>query len=150
MLEVLVVALHSPLYVGVYRDGRLIERFETQQQSSEALPEIFETIVSRYTIDGLYYANGPGSFMAIKVAYVFLKTLSIAMGVPLRAADAFRFNANRPVKAVGKLYFVKTSDTIETRRFETPPAGGFALPEHLVSNDFSDETLPLYGIGAVG
>jgi hypothetical protein len=87
--------------------------------------------------------------MAIKIAYVFLKTLSIVKEIPLRAADSFHFNGGHPVKAVGKLYFVKTSGTIATKRFEEAPERSFALPPVLDTADFSDESLPFYGIGAV-
>ncbi len=150
MHDAVVIALTSPVTVGIYREGRLVETFVSEAQSSEALPALFKTILSRYELSHLLYAKGPGSFMAIKIAYLFLKTLSIVKNIPLRATDAFYFNGNRPVKAVGKLYFVKTSSTIETRRFDKPVEARFELPERIDLNDFSDETLPEYGIGAVG
>ncbi len=50
--------------------------------------------------------------MGIKVTYLFLKTLSIVKNIPLLAIDGFFFNENHPIKAVGKLYFVKNSNTI--------------------------------------
>lgn len=150
MHDAVVIALTSPVIVGIYRDGRLIERFESAKQSSEALPELFDAILKKYTLGGLVYAKGPGSFMAIKVAYLFLKTISIVRGIPLRAADAFYFNGNRPLKAVGKLYFVKISGTITTQKFETVPTADFELPSRLDLNDFTDDALPYYGIGAVG
>ena len=149
MREAVVVALTTPVLVGIYEEGKLVEVFRSEKQSSEALPALFDTILERYRLDGLAYANGPGSFMAIKIAYVFLKTLSIVKEIPLRAADSFRFNGGHPVKAVGKLYFVKTSGTIATKRFEEAPERSFALPPVLDTADFSDESLPFYGIGAV-
>jgi hypothetical protein len=88
--------------------------------------------------------------MAIKVAYLYLKTLSIVLGTKLLAADAFYFNGNRPLKAVGKLYFVKMASEIKTKKFETPVESEFQLPSRLNLNDFSDDALPYYGIGAVG
>ena len=88
--------------------------------------------------------------MAIKVAYIFLKSISILKNIPLFATDAFYFNKNRPIKAVGKLYFVKTSELIETQKFDEPLLSEFALPEFLKYNDFDSDTVPKYGIGAVG
>ncbi len=150
MHDAVVIALTSPILVGIYKDGVLVERFESAEQSSDALPELFERILKKYTLSTIVYAKGPGSFMAIKIAYLYLKTLSIVLGCRLLAGDAFYFNGNRPLKAVGKLYFVKIADTIETKKFETPVPADFRLPSKLNLNDFSDDALPYYGIGAVG
>jgi len=150
MHDAVVIALTSPVIVGIYRNGELVDRFESMSQSSDALPQLFKTILEKYTLSHLVYAKGPGSFMAIKVAYLFLKTLSIVKGIPLLAADAFYFNGNRPLKAVGKLHFVKIASIITTQKFETEQIARFELPSHLKLNDFSDDALPYYGIGAVG
>jgi tRNA A37 threonylcarbamoyladenosine modification protein TsaB len=150
MHDAVVIALTSPIIVGIYKEGRLVDRFESRRQSSDALPELFEIILQKYRLSHLVYANGPGSFMAIKVAYIFLKTISIVQGIRLLATDAFYFNGNQPLKAVGKLYFVKIAATIKTKKFETPVTAEFRLPSQLNLNDFSDDTLPYYGIGAVG
>ena len=150
MHDAVVIALTSPIVVGIYKDGRLVERLENHSPSSDALPALFEQILEKYELSHLVYANGPGSFMAIKVAYLFLKTLSIVLNIRLLAADAFYFNGNRPIKAVGKLHFVKMASTITTQKFETPVAADFRLPSQLNLNDFSEDALPYYGIGAVG
>lgn len=150
MHDVVVIALGTPLRVGVYQEGLLIESIESEQGASEALPQIFAALMSRYRLRTLAYAKGPGSFMGIKVAYLFLKTLSIVNGYRFVATDAFFFNENRPIKAVGKLYFVKNADTIETRAFDEVPQGGFVLPRQIRIDEFDVDTLPFYGIGAVG
>jgi len=150
MHDAVVIALTTPIVIGIYKDGELAERFESDRQSSDALPELFESILKKYRLAHLVYANGPGSFMAIKIAYLYLKTLCIVQGCKLLAADAFYFNGNRPLKAVGKLYFVKMASTIKTQKFEAPIAADFRLPSRLNLNDFSDDALPYYGIGAVG
>lgn len=150
MHDAVVIALTAPIVVGIYKDGELVERFEHAAQSSDALPELFGRILKKYRLSHLVYASGPGSFMAIKIAYLYLKTLSIVLGTKLLAADAFYFNGNQPLKAVGKLYFVKIADTIETKKFETPPSADFRLPSTVNLKDFSEDALPNYGIGAVG
>jgi len=150
MHDVVVIALSSPLLIGIYEEGRLVAQMQSDEPSSEALPKIFASILETYTVRTLIYAKGPGSFMAIKVAYIFLKTLAIAKGYAFRATDAFFFNENRPIKAIGKLCFVKNSDTIETRPFDEVPPGSFTLPQQICIDDFDVDTLPFYGIGAVG
>jgi tRNA A37 threonylcarbamoyladenosine modification protein TsaB len=150
MHDVVVIALASPLLVGIYKEGVLVESIELEEKSSEALPQLFETLLRRYEIANFVYAKGPGSFMAIKVSYIFLKTLSIVKNITFLATDAFYFNENRPIKAVGKLHFVKISGKIKTQVFEEVHEAAFALPRILRIEDFSADTSPYYGIGAVG
>ncbi|MDA3909615.1 MAG: hypothetical protein PF437_11070 [Sulfurimonas sp.] len=88
--------------------------------------------------------------MAIKVAYIFLKSISVLKNIPLFATDAFYFNKNQPIKAIGKLYFVKISSEIKTQKLETVPNMEFKLQDVLDYNEFSTTTTPLYSIGAVG
>lgn len=150
MHDLVVIALTSPLIIGVYKERKLVETIKSDERSSEILPEIFKELLSKYEIAHIIYAKGPGSFMAIKVSYIFLRTLCIVKNIPLLATDAFYFNNNAPIKAVGKLYFVKNRDTIETQNFSEIPLMEFTLPTDLKLEDFSEETAPFYGIGAVG
>ncbi len=149
-VDVLLITLTSPILVGVYEEKKLIETIESQERSSDVLPLIFKDLLKKYEIQNLFYANGPGSFMAIKVAYVFLKSLSVLKKIPLFARDAFYFNENQPIKAIGKLCFVKISSEIETQKFQTVPTSVFKLPDELDYNEFSTNATPLYKIGAVG
>ncbi|MDK9693775.1 MAG: hypothetical protein OEL19_05980, partial [Sulfurimonas sp.] len=116
----------------------------------DVLPKIFEDLTEKYTIKALFYTNGPGSFMAIKIAYIFLKSMSILKNIPLFATDAFYFNKNQPIKAIGKLFFVKISSEIKTQKLEIAPEAHFALPDVLEYSEFNTTATPLYGIGAVG
>jgi len=149
-VDVVLMTIASPIEIGIYENNRLIERIVTEKRSSDALPLIFDEIFQKYTVSKLFYLNGPGSFMAIKVAYIFLKSLSILKDIPLFATDAFKFNKNTPIKAIGKLYFVKVASEIKTQKLEKVPQGDFELPEILDYNEFSTNTTPLYMIGAVG
>ena len=149
-VDLLFLALNSPIKIGVYENGILISELQTEQKSSEILPSLYEELDLKYSIKSLFYANGPGSFMAIKIAYIFLKSLSILKNIPLFATDAFFFNENKPIKAVGKLYFVKTSQGIETQKFDELILCNFVLPKFLNYDDFDTQTAPSYGIGAVG
>ncbi len=149
MHSVVVIALSLPLKVGVYENNRLIQCNELHEHATESLPLLFQTLLQQYEVSRLIYANGPGSFMAIKVSYLFLKTLSIVNNIPLLATDAFYFNKNQPIKALGKLCFVKMAHSIETQVFDEVPSNTFELPQELIVDDFNSDTLPHYGIAAV-
>lgn len=149
-VDILLIALSSPIQIGVYENNTLIDTISTKEKSSDALPKIFDNIFKKYEVEKLFYANGPGSFMAIKVAYVFLKSISIIKKIPLFATDAFYFNENNPIKAIGKLYFVKILSEIKTQKLETAPEALFKLPDELEYDEFTKIATPLYMIGAVG
>jgi tRNA A37 threonylcarbamoyladenosine modification protein TsaB len=149
-VDIVLITLSSPILIGIYENKRLIETIESSQKSSDVLPLIFKKLLAEYEIERLFYANGPGSFMAIKVAYVFLKSLSVLKAIPLYARDAFYFNENQPIKAIGKLCFVKISSEITTQKFNEVPEVKFKLPKELDYNEFSKNVTPLYKIGAVG
>jgi len=74
----------------------------------------------------------------------------MTLKIPLLATDAFFFNQNSPIKAVGKLYFVKNRTTIELEPIESPELIVFSLPENIDLKKFDSDTLPYYGIDAVG
>jgi len=148
-VDVLLIALSSPISVGIYENQELIETIESDKRSSDILAPIFKELFEKYTIKGLFYANGPGSFMAIKVAYIFLKSLSVLRDIPLYARDAFYFNGNEPIKAIGKLCFVKIASEIKTQKLQKVPELKFRLPHRLEYSEFSTDAAPLYKIGAV-
>ena len=148
-VDVVVVALSSPLLIGVYQDGKLIERIESAEKTSEALAKIFEDILRRYRIERIFFAKGPGSFMSIKLVYVFLKTLQIAKNIELFGCEGFVFNRDRPIKAMGDLYFVKENGKIVTKKIKGQVEGRFELPQSLEKIECSDDISPLYVLPAV-
>jgi hypothetical protein len=135
--------------VGVYDQNRLIKTFESAKPSSEALSEIFDEILHSYNIDTLLYTNGPGSFMSIKVSYVFLKSLSIALEVPLLACDGFTFNANLPIKALGSQWFFKEKEGIVLKQNLKNETAQFTLPLILDKSLFDGNNEPFYILPAV-
>ena len=148
-VDVVVVALGSPLLVGVYEDGKLVRKIETEQKTSEALPLIFKEILQEFNVEKIYFAKGPGSFMAIKLVYIFFKTLQIATGVKLYGCEGFVFNGDMPIKAVGNLYFVKENGKIVTKKLSGEIKTRFSLPERLEDIACSEDISPLYVIPAV-
>jgi hypothetical protein len=149
-VDVVCVTLCSPILVGIYEDGRLIDTISSAEKTSDILPKIFDELFKNYEIQRLFYAKGPGSFMAIKITYIFLKSLSVLKNIPLFATDAFYFNKNQPIKAIGKLFFVKIDSNIETQKLEKAPVNDFQLKDVLEYDEFDENTTPLYSIGAVG
>ncbi len=150
MHDALVIALGTPVLVGIYKEGHLVEEIRSDGMSSDVLAEMFDGLLKKYEFCHFIYAKGPGSFMGIKVTYLFLKTLSIVKKIPLLATDAFFFNQNSPIKAVGKLYFVKNSSTITLEPIESAKTGTFVLPQRIDMENFDSDNLPYYGIDAVG
>lgn len=143
------ISVSSPLKIGIYEEGRLAEAIIKEGKSSDDLPLLFRDILHRYRIGRLFYAKGPGSFMAIKIAYVFLKTLAIAKKIPLFASDAFVFNGGEPIKSVGKSYFVKTDRGIEITKLDEVAPMEFHLPKTLDATQFTKDVKPMYIAPAV-
>ncbi len=143
------IALSSPLLVGIYDKGQLVKKYEKFEQTSDALPKVMEEILKTYKIINIYFANGPGSFMAIKVAYIFLKTLSISLGCKIFASDGFAFNNNSPIRALKKVYFIKENGKIKTNITSEEFSQNFFLPQFLDKDIFSKNCEPLYILPAV-
>ena len=148
-VELLVIGVTSPLLVGVYKKGLLFESFESKEKTSKALPKILNEVSGRYHLSALYYTKGPGSFMAIKVTYVMLKTFSIALKIPLLACDAFVFNGNKPIKAIGKSCFIKKDGDIIIQKNCSDTYMTFKLPDSLDKSYFNLNSEPLYILPAV-
>ncbi|WP_231964783.1 hypothetical protein [Sulfurospirillum cavolei] len=128
----------------------MIQTYESNEQTSDALPALFDVVLKNYAPKRLFFARGPGSFMAIKISYIFLKTMSIGLQIPLLACDGFALNGSTPIRAMRNLYFIKENDTISTVRLDEPAAAQpFTLPTLLDVSLFSEETEPLYMLPAV-
>ena len=87
--------------------------------------------------------------MAIKVSYIFLKTLSISLDVDLLGADGFEFSNNRPIRAMRKVYFVKKEGKIDTEIIKEEIEQKFDLPQILNKSIFIKNCEPLYILPAV-
>lgn len=110
---------------------------------------MFKTILKEFNCARVFFARGPGSFMAIKITYIFLRTLSIVEDIELYATDGFYFNDNKPIRAMQKLYFVKENDTITTELFGLEQKSEFNLPQIIEIEKFSKNIDPLYILPAV-
>lgn len=137
------------MHIGIYENNQLIQTYHSHEHTSEILPVLFKEILEQYTPKTLFFARGPGSFMAIKITYIFLKSMSIALEIPLLACDGFVFNEGRPIRAMRNLYFVKNQNEIKTERFDEAIEQSFALPNVLDTSVFHEDTEPLYLLPAV-
>jgi len=147
LVDIVAIVVSKPILVGVYENNKLIRTIKKEGKTSDILPIIFDELLKSYYINSIVYTKGPGSFMAIKLAYVFFKTLQITNNINFLAVDAFYFNENKPIKAVGNSYFVKKEGIITLEKEKSE--GEFILPKNLNKNDFSEEVEPLYVLKAV-
>ena len=150
MIEILVITISNPLLIGIYENKRLIKEHKLDGKTSDLLPSLFEELLKEFDIKKIVYVNSPGSFMAIKVAYIFLKTISITKGIELNACEGFEFNQNSPIKALGKKYFIKDGKNIKVDFLEKDCIiHDFKLPMCIEKYNFNEETLPIYNLPAV-
>ena len=150
MIEVLVITISNPLLIGIYENKKLIKEHRLDGKTSDLLPSLFEELLKEYDIKKIIYVNSPGSFMAIKVAYIFLKTISITSSIDLYACEGFEFNQNSPIKALGKKYFIKDKKNIKVDFLEKDCIiHDFELPISIEKCNFNEETLPIYNLPAV-
>ncbi len=150
MIDIFTLSISNPILVGVYKNKKLIMAYKDDGKTSDVLPLIFEKILKEHDISGLYFVNEPGSYMSIKVSYVFLKSLSIVKDIKLQAALGFHFNENSPIKALGKKYFFYENDEIKIDFLnENQIIKEFELPEVLDDKIFSVDSLPKYNLPAV-
>ena len=147
LVDIVAIVISRPLLIGVYENGELIETIEKEGMTSDVLPLVFDELLQKLRINSIIYSKGPGSFMAIKLAYVFFKTLEIVKDIKLFAQDGFYFNENTPIKAVRNSFFVKKEGIITLKKNEKE--GEFKLPMRLKFDDFSEDAEPLYILKAV-
>lgn len=145
----LIVSLSSPLLLGVYRDTALIEKIKSEKKTSDVLLSLIIEVMDRYPVSRMIYTRGPGSYMAIKLTYIILKTIEIVKKIPFEGCSAFALNGNKPVKAMGNLYFVKEKETIITQKFDQAIPQEFALPTSLATLAIDEASTPNYVLPAV-
>ncbi len=145
----LVLSISSPLLLGVYRDGDLIEQIESDRKTSDILLTIINQLMLKYPIALIIYTRGPGSYMSIKLTYIILKTIQIVKKISFSGCSAFAFNGDKPIKAIGNLYFVKEKETIVTQKFDQIIPQEYILPISLASLILDEISTPNYIIPAV-
>lgn len=146
-----VISIANPILIGIYKDGTLEQTIEKEGKTSDILPHTINEILQTTSLDEILYVNGPGSYMSIKIAYIFLKTLSISLNIPFLAISGFDVNGNSPIKALGqKYFFLETNNEINMRFLEeNEVVNGFVLPEKINYHRCILDTLPNYQLPVV-
>jgi tRNA A37 threonylcarbamoyladenosine modification protein TsaB len=147
--ELVVISIATPLQIGVYQDGALIKSHSSEKKTSEILLPLLKECMEAYDISSIIYTRGPGSYMAIKLTYIILKTIEIARGIQCKGCSGFALNGGAPIKAIGNLYFTKEKETIITKKFEQPLKAEFTLPQSIHDLPLDEESTPDYVIPAV-
>lgn len=136
------------MLLGIYEQGELALKFQSNEneKAGEFLLSKFSEILQNFEISSVIYANTPGSFMGIKLAYVILKTFSVAKNFELFAVNGFELNGGEPIRANKNLSFVFENGEILLKKAES---GEFLLPQNLNNIKKSNDILPKYIISAV-
>lgn len=132
--------------IGLYENYLLKNSFYSYEKCSISLVPLLGEILKKHDINALVYANGPGSYMGIKLSYTILKSLSIVKKLPLFALSAFELNEKGAIRANKLLVFIKIKNEI---RLIKGQESGFYLPKNLDKNKLSEDNLPFYFLPAL-
>ncbi len=149
VIEIIINTIAKPMQIGFYKNKKLIDIKEYEGLTSDILLPILKDILNKYEIKKIIYTNGPGSHMSTKITFVLLKTLNIINGIPINSISAFALNSNKPIKALGKLYFVKEKETIITKKIEDKIDSRFFMPTSLIDIKINKNIEPEYKISAI-
>lgn len=148
VVDIALVSVGTPIRCGLYENGLLIEERISEELTLIALPRIFQPLLSDSSlrIRAIYYANGPGSFSALKLTHIFLHTLSLLHDIELFATSSFYFTDDKYIKAFGMTYFYmnENNDIALTSFMSPPPLARFYMPKTLDTHRFHTRTEPLY------
>ena len=145
-VDLLVIALNSPLLIGVYEDDKLIETLSYDEHASDALITALSHLSKKYNFSKIIYANTPGSFMGLKVAYVTLKSYCVAKDCKLYGVSGFELNEGGAIRANKSFCFVLENGEVVLKKSE--PCS-FVLPQNLQNLNLSLNSEPIYHIDAV-
>lgn len=132
--------------IGVYENGLKFDEIVTTEHTSEALICALEQLSKEYEISRIVYANTPGSFMGLKVAYVVLKSFCIVKDCGFACVSGFELNGGGAIRANKSLSFIREDDKISLAKVQPVP---FVLPDSLCGLKLSADTLPEYILQAV-
>ncbi|MBT0880616.1 MULTISPECIES: tRNA threonylcarbamoyladenosine biosynthesis protein TsaB [unclassified Campylobacter] len=134
--------------IGIYDDNNLLkEKIKIINKTSEDLPKIMQELLNKYNFSELAYANGPGSYMSLKIVYVFLSTIALVKNIPLKAISGFTFTKNNLIKANNNLYFTLADDKIKLIKNDNFKDEFFIPNEY--NFKFLESNLPNYFLPAI-
>jgi len=132
--------------VGLYDEtGKMIlQKTLPDAKASDAIPVVIEELLGTYEPSALFYTNGPGNQMSIKISYVCLKTLAVAKNIPLYATNSFCFNGFAPIELANKRFFCFENGNIAIKHMVDMDNAPFMLPDRLDETVFATESEPVY------
>ena len=145
----LIISITSPILLGVYENEKCIQTISSEKKTSDILLPLILECLDNYNISKIIYTRGPGSYMAIKLTYIMLKTIEIVRGIKCMGCSAFALNGGQPIKAIGNLYFIKEKETIITKKYQEPVDVSFLLPQSIHDLEIDEESTPEYILPAV-
>ena len=144
-VTLLLLSAQTPLCVGLYdASGVLVRRYERTGQISQVLYPLFREIGAEFEVVALAYARGPGSFMGLKLGFVFLRSFAIAKKIPMRSASSFFFSAGAPIVATRHSAYLLSDDKISLCRLESAPENRMQLPKRVDFEALDEPLEPLY------
>lgn len=150
MIRFLFLTVASPFSLGVYNSDTLIREYAASGKASDVLPPMIDEAIKEFAPSEIYYTNGPGNHMSLKIAFVSLKALCVIKKIPLYGVSPFVFNGNSPIKAFGNSYFVSTLGKIELEIFEEEPTLlPAALPKCTDFEELKGSDEPLFLLSVV-
>ncbi|WP_104748484.1 hypothetical protein [Helicobacter cetorum] len=154
-VDLALVSLGEVVLLGVYQQNCLHTSYTSALKTSEGLLEVFSQLFKDFkdtkkysslpTIEGVYYAKGPGSFTSLKLTHIFLHTLALIQGFELHSTTGFDFNDNAPILAYANKYFIskEMKNLVDFKDLEVLPKD-FTLPFQLEKEKFAQFNTPFY------
>lgn len=147
-VTLLLLTIAKPTVVALYdENNRFLKSYAFEEKITDGLYKTVKEIERSFEIVRVAYANGPGSFMGLKLGYVFLQTYSAVRDIPFVATESFTF-ADK-IHSNGKRWFVKSVDSVDLIVLDDSPIDMPNLPERLDLMLFSDSVEPNYILPAV-
>lgn len=145
-VDIILLVIANPLLIGIYEKDNLIKSFTLDGKISDTLVDWYKGIKGSYDINSFIYTNSPGTFLSIKLTYLFLKTVCLIEGISIKAVDGFYFNENNPIKGIFSQQFVKKNGKIAIEKVQQAnnTYSEFNLPIHIDKKDFCDDIEPIY------
>lgn len=147
-VTLLVLTIARPTVVAIYlEDSTLAKSWSFDEKLTDKLYSVVAEIEKSFEIERVAYANGPGSFMGLKLAYVFLQTYATIKNIAFVAASSFVF-ADK-IHSNGKRWFVKRGEDIDLITLDGSKEIFFMPPKRLDLAQFRSHVEPNYILPAV-
>gem|GEM_PF-3392758 len=135
-----------PFSIGIYDEANeLIEAVALEDgKASDLLPLRIRELLTKYEPLSLFYTNGPGNQMSIKICYVCLKSVCIVKDIPLYGVSSFEFNDFGLIELANKRFFCFENDKIVLKYIENANEDKLRLPLSTRHIEVAKSSEPVY------